>query len=432
VDAWGWAERIRKLGAARYQPAMPLLVRLWTSCPVSPVQTAAAHALFDMESSEARAVLRAGIEDHDSFARFMAFKVAFTDPGPAWDTLSWLFEPGRLASKSGVVVAHDALAFLAPSSWSSEGPGWNVDALKTLLADDRRWLDLCVGLRKHPELGAAAREALRAADPRVTQPALDRAGRASAAEARLPVGSPRLPKGLLARYERGHHGAVWQKLREIGSLDAEARAVADSIAVATMVRVRRNAERLVAALVGRGWPIDPEQALAPPPTDLDERLATIERLSGAPVPPAIGAFWRIVGRIDLVPDHDEPMPSGIPPGVILLDPLEVDDPAQMWFEVEEWEESRAEHHPELAGPIELSIAPDHLHKADISGGSPYSIWFPADGADPVVREESHDLPFTDYLRLTFANRGFTRLRDEPDEADAVRWVESLDVELDPF
>ena len=431
-DVRGWAARIRELGGARHQPAVPLLVRLWKVCPVTLVQVAAAHALFEMESAEARDVLRAGIDDHDSFGRFMALKVAFTDPGPAWEALSWLFAPERLASPSGVAVAYDALAFLSPSSLSSEGPGWNVDALQTLLAQDRRWLDLCVALRTHGDLGVVARRALRSAEPAITKPALDEAARTAAAAARHRTPSPRLPEGLLARYERGDHRSVWQTLRDAGRLDADARSVADSVASATMTRVRRNAERLVAALVSGGWPIHPDRALTAPPPDLDERLATLERLSGAPVPPAIAAFWRIVGGINLVPDHDEPMPSGVPADLVLLDPLEVDDPVAVWFEVEEWLEHRQGAHPELAGPIEVPVAPDELHKANMSGGAAYAIWLPDHGADPLVREESHRLCLTDYLRLAFDNSGFTRLRDESDHADAVRWVDALDVELDPF
>ncbi len=166
--------------------------------------------------------------------------------------------------------------------------------------------------------------------------------------------------------------------------------------------------------------------------DLDERLASLERLSGAPVPPAIAAFWRVVGGINLVPDHDQPILPGIPSGVAVLDPLEVADLAEVRFEVEEWKARRAGHHPELAGPIELPISADYLHKADISGGAAYSIWFPDHGADPIVREDSHRLCLTDYLRLAFDNRGFTRLRDECEEMEAVRWVDALDVDFDPF
>lgn len=432
VDHAAWGDRIRELGRARYEPAVPVLVHLWERCPVTPVRNAVAHALFDIGTPEARNALRASIDDHDDFARFMALKVVFTDNGPAWDALSWLFTPERLSSSTGVTLAHDALGFLSPSSWSSNGPGWTLDALRTLIADDRRWLDLCVSLRNHQELGSAARKALRSADPRVTDPALDEAAAATADAARRRLSPARVPAGLLARYERGDHRGVWQDLRDVGHLDSRWRAVADEIAVATMVRVRRNTERLVASLVVRGWPIDPNVALTPPPADLEERLAALAQLTGASVPPALGAFWRIVGGINLVPDTDAPMPPGVPPGLILLDPLEVDDLGAVWFAVEEWQEQREGHHPELAGPIEVPICPDELHKANISGGAPYATWLPDDGADPLVREENHRLCLTDYLRLAFDNRGFTRLRDGSDQVDAVRWVDGLDIELEAF
>jgi len=71
-------------------------------------------------------------------------------------------------------------------------------------------------------------------------------------------------------------------------------------------------------------------------------------------------------------------------------------------------------HPEIAGPLELDISADYLHKANISGGAPYCVWLPCTGADPLVREEEHHLSFTDYLRLAFASKGFLRTDRQED------------------
>jgi hypothetical protein len=61
------------------------------------------------------------------------------------------------------------------------------------------------------------------------------------------------------------------------------------------------------------------------------------------------------------------------------DPLEVIDLSDAWFGVEEWQNESAGLHPEIAGPLELAISADYLHKANISGGAPYCIWLPCTG-----------------------------------------------------
>ncbi|HEY7200758.1 MAG TPA: hypothetical protein VIC57_11120, partial [Candidatus Dormibacteraeota bacterium] len=237
---------------------------------------------------------------------------------------------------------------------------------------------------------------------------------------------------LLARYDRGDHRDVWREIQAVEALDDAWRAEAERVAEATMRRVLRSAERLVAALAAAGWPVEPRHALPGPPADVEDRLRSLELLTGVPAPPALAAFWRIVGSLSLVPEGEVPLPAGIPDQLPLLDPIEVDDLSTTWFEVEEWQEQAAGLHPELAGPIELPIAPDHLHKADISGGPPYAVWLPFAGADPVVREERHELPFTDYLRLAFERAGFVLLSGASVHPGAARWLAGIRVDLEPF
>jgi hypothetical protein len=403
------ANELRALGQLRYEPAVPTLTELWEHCPVEPIRIAAAHALFSIGTTEARAALRAGVHDHDRLARFLAAKTMFTDEGMAWDNVGWLFSADRLATISGEAAAFEALRFLSPRSFSQAGNEWNLDELRDLLSRDGRWLDLCVGLRNHDRLGYMARWALQYADPAVTGPALDAAAAAKAAQPR-----PRAPSlaagSLIERYQHGEHRGVWQQLGAIDPLDGTWRAEAEHVAVLTMQLVRRNAERLVTALIARGWPVTAETALPGPAADVEERLKRLEQLTGAPVPPALAAFWRVVGRVDLVPRElwDAQFPAGLPESLAVADPLEILDPTAAWFCVKEWQEQSAGLHPEIAGPLELGISADYLHKANISGGGPYCVWLPCAGADPVVRQEEHQLSFTDYLRRAFASKGFLR------------------------
>jgi hypothetical protein len=204
--------------------------------------------------------------------------------------------------------------------------------------------------------------------------------------------------------------------------------------------VRGNAERLVAALIARGWPVTAEQALPGPAPGIEDRLRRLEHLTGTAVPPALSAFWRVVGPVDLVPrDYWEaPFPDGVPEELAVADPLEVIDLSEAWFGVEEWQKERDRLHPEIAGPLEVIISADYLHKANISGGSPYSAWLPCTGADPLVREEEHALSFTGYLRLAFAGKGFVRAREEQERlnrspardqsADIGSWLAGVEYE----
>ena len=167
------------------------------------------------------------------------------------------------------------------------------------------------------------------------------------------------------------------------------------------------------------------------PGDVELRLEQLNQISGFPVPPAMAAFWRIVGSLDLVPEYGK-LPPGLPQELIKLDPLAVFSLSYAWPEVDEWRENAQEVHPEISGPIELPISADNLHKAGISGAGPYGIWFPCESADPLVRDEPHNLRFTDYLRRAFENKGFVLAFEPPFDPDAIAWIDNLAVELEPF
>jgi hypothetical protein len=415
ADLRAVVDQIRALGRLRYAPAVPTLIVLWEQCPVHPVEVAAAHALFGIGTPEARDVLRKGIHDQEYLGRFMALKVMFSDEGTAWDNVSHLITRESLATQAGQIAATEALSFLAPRSFSQFGPKWQSEELRDLPAQDHRWLDLCIGLRDDEILGDEAREVLKYVDPAVTGPALDAARAERAAQPR-PAYPPLQAGDLVARYESGDHRGVWNDLAAVAHLDGPWRAEAEQVAVLTMERVRRDAESLVTALIARGWPVSLEQALPGPAPDVEDRLKELEQLTGSVVPPALAAYWRIVGSIDLVPRStwEAPFPPGVPEQLTLADPLEIGDLSSGWYSVEEWQAEAEDLHPELAGPLEFDIAADYLHKANISGGAPYSVWLSNVGADPLVRHEKHGLAFTDYLRRAFEGNGFLRL-DEQDE-----------------
>jgi hypothetical protein len=427
--------QVEALGQLRYEPAVPTLLELWEH-DLGPWGVAnVGPALLAIGTPRARAAVRARIDDEDRSVRTRAIEALLTGERgawdtSAWDTMSWLFTRERLATSIGVRVAWEVLAQFGDSG---QGPEYDF------VAADRRWLDLCVSLRHHPVLAEVAREALRCADPAVTRPVLDEA--AASARAERDRRAPVLVSGsLLRRYQRGEHQAVWRELAAAGPLTDAWRAEAEQVAVATMERVRDNAERLAKALRERGWPL-PWGSLGGPDPDTDENIREIERELGAPVPPALAAFWRVAGSIDLVPgEGSSPWPeraksAGVPESLRDLDPLEIRGGMCLQLELDAWRGGNTAVrpgpvHPEAAF-MDFGICRDSALKQGDSGAT-IPVFLPFAGADPVV-EDGAGLSFTDYLRTAFAGKGF--LEDYRDldltgeEHEDVRaWLEGVDFE----
>ena len=118
------------LGRERYEPAVPILARLWKDCALQPVWVAVGHALFKIATTDAMAVLLSSIEDQDSFARHMAIKAAFArGSSAAFDYLDERF--GIADGKHWILVY--VLYFLRDGGIGSDPE----DCLK-----DPRWLEL--------------------------------------------------------------------------------------------------------------------------------------------------------------------------------------------------------------------------------------------------------------------------------------------------
>jgi hypothetical protein len=78
---------------------------------------------------------------------------------------------------------------------------------------------------------------------------------------------------------------------------------------------------------------------------------------------------------------------------------------------------------------------DHRTASAVTTG--LCVWLPCTGADPLVRAEEHALSFTDYLRLAFENKGFTRAGQQgranrnaghDQLTDASGWLASVEYE----
>lgn len=153
---------------------------------------------------------------------------------------------------------------------------------------------------------------------------------------------------------------------------------------------------------------------------------------GMPVPPALSAFWHVVGEIELVPDYSvhQALPDGVPGVLWGMDPLEVHGRVCIDIGLAEWRDQQEGAHPEAA-LLDLWVSRDGALKMGASG-SMNTLSLPFAGADPVVHD-GLGLRFTDYLRRAFGNKGFlddcrTMYGTDEEKSAAAQWLASVEFE----
>ena len=221
----------------------------------------------------------------------------------------------------------------------------------------------------------------------------------------------RLPR--FDRYMSGERTQVWTELVEAGEAVRQDAVAADALAVAyeTMERVTQNVRALVERLSAIGYRFSASPPHQPPGKGTWKQLQRLERLTG-PLPLSLRAFYDVVGAVDLIGRHSGLIPrdSSIPPDPLVV--YGVDDALQ---EAESGDDDESG---------EITIAPDDLHKENVSGGERYAIAVPDGRADAIVLNERHQLYFVEYLRLCCRLGGFGGYegvdRDVPKELDQLR------------
>lgn len=227
------------------------------------------------------------------------------------------------------------------------------------------------------------------------------------------------PLPLFDRYLAGEHEQVWKELNALGEGVRSDPHAADAMAVAyeTMHRVLQNVRLISDRLKGMKYNfVQPgsggglfgfrkAKAHAPHVPSLggvNDRIAELEAIAGGPIPLSLRAFFEVVGEVDLNGDHPVLAPKD---GQFTSDPLMVCGVEDAIAMVES--DDRDEDDPLL-----FEFAPDALHKANISGGSPYSIALPQAAADALVEDEPHGVTFVEYLRIAIRWGGFPGWENE--------------------
>lgn len=219
---------------------------------------------------------------------------------------------------------------------------------------------------------------------------------------------------LLARYRAGDREQVWHDLRQLGDrvrepeLARQAQAVRDEMAL----RARHNIEVIVDRLTTQGYRFhdndDQQTPIAPIRTPTAHAAPLADWLSGrfGVVPMTVSSWLRLVGDVWLVGTH----PSW--PGMRRpirwssnLSTRAIKVLAQDFYdgELDAWRDSSGDD--PSAGCFVLPVAPDRLHKANISGGAPYGFRIP-DGCAEGIFVAEVAMPFVDYLNQVFRPGGF--------------------------
>lgn len=220
------------------------------------------------------------------------------------------------------------------------------------------------------------------------------------------------------RYARGEHDDVWRDLRALDpeALDGPLSADVDAVAHLMAVRARQNVETLAKRLTEAGFAArSNDDARIPRPMHLPPgpgALPLTAWLEGrfGPLPRTVRAWIREVGDVWLVGDHPAwPTSDAADPLVVEFEFGGVtEDPRGFYLdEHEAWLDEVEDRDPDdEAEPFQLPIAPDRLHKADISGGAPLGVLLAGPCADATLRTEHGDVGFVTYLNAAFAAGGF--------------------------
>ena len=162
-----------------------------------------------------------------------------------------------------------------------------------------------------------------------------------------------------------------------------------------------------------------ERPLLRPLPDTDELLIKLDDAVSdfGQIPLSLKLFYKIVGTCNFAWDYESK------PGMFweCADPIQIDslDDIVNYVSEDDWKEYLGEvlEDDNSQSPY-LELAPDYLHKDNISGGPPYSIQLTEQPSiDSLFLNESNETTFINYLRICMENCGFSRITNPEHEND---------------
>jgi hypothetical protein len=231
---------------------------------------------------------------------------------------------------------------------------------------------------------------------------------------------------VFSRRRINQHWAEQLSLRR-ELLDAETRSHALKFARKVMLFAKQNVELLAERLDKGGYQFASKHPVIPPEKNLAD---CIEQLSerGVHIPIALQAWMLEIGQVDFCGTHPE-WPRTAFAGMYddasgsaepwFTDPLVISFDAQSVIrsvDDPDIDPDDPDIDPDSIHGVMpwLDIAPDHIHKANVSGGAPIMVRVSAPSFDNVLVGQHGSLTLLSYLRLAFDWGGFPGFEYIPD------------------
>jgi hypothetical protein len=196
--------------------------------------------------------------------------------------------------------------------------------------------------------------------------------------------------------------------------DRSFRREALSAALTMTTRIERELDRILEKLAHEHYRFAfPDLVRVPPEAGVAEWISEFQS-KGVYFPLSLEAWMTSIGKVNLCGTHpDWPSPAYVNSKTplegepIYSDALAVEmDYDYAIYLYDEW---KAPATGNGKPPFRLDIAPDHLHKANVSGGLPYQLDTEKPAVDGILLNERHCSTFMAYLQLAINWHGFPGL-----------------------
>jgi hypothetical protein len=227
------------------------------------------------------------------------------------------------------------------------------------------------------------------------------------------------------RYRAGEHRAVWEELRALGPVPQRLQPDVAATAAETMRRAAVHIARIAEALPDLGFVPAFGAPYIPADATCGAEVGALSTEIGG-LPAALAAAMREIGSVSFIGDcpaldlHYHDVDGEDSP--VLPDPLDLPSVKNLRYEWRQYQNGYRTDDGDPDWPEEAfkyAIAPDDLHKANVSGGAQL-VLLPDTLADPFV----HGLTYSgvdtlvEYLRLSIAWGGFPGWSNAPELAPA--------------
>lgn len=214
----------------------------------------------------------------------------------------------------------------------------------------------------------------------------------------------------MSRIER-HFGSTLSQINERWAItlsqnwrlsDPSFRRSALDFACDVMRGVKNCLIELAESLESSGYRFDERNPVSKPNGETDDLVNFLAK-HGYALPLSVEAWLRVVGKVDFRGLHPKcEVLNSLDPLVVQVDLDYVQYLHSEWHECQRMNIDQCE-------PFRIDIAPDHLHKANISGGSPYMLDVDSLKFDTILLNERHNTTFFGYINAALRCSGFPGL-----------------------